>query len=761
MASSNQKFTFEISGFDKDTFHVVRFTGEEGLSTLYRFEIVLYAGDKDVDFDKALSNNATFTIKRQKGDIPFHGILEHIEQLSHSGPYTFYRAVLVPKAWWLTLTQHNQVFLNQNIGEFLAAVFKDGGLSPGIDFRISLQKSYPTWEYLAQYGETHFDFASRWMERDGLYYFFEQAGTGEKMVVTDTLTAHAPMPQGESFRYSPPSSMQAGHEEEVVTDFILTQRRLPQKVQLRDYNYQTPSQDLSAEAMVSPRGHGVHYLYGLHFLNTSQGGDLARIRAEEFKCREKIFTGVSTIPFVRTGYTFSISNHYRDSFNAKYQTIACRHEGSQEGWLVSGLGLSFGKGRDDLLFYRNHFTAIPADVQFRSELATERPKIAGTLSAKVDAEGSGKYAELDSQGRYKIILPFDLSGRKDGHASAWVRMAQPYAGGGFGMHMPLHKGCEVLLSFIDGDPDRPVIAAAVPNPEQASPVTDQSQTQARITTSGGNLIHFEDQEGNQRILLSSPTQKSFVRIGSHNDPDDEEPPTWKPDSQLTKDNLANWEWAESPDGLKLFSAGPLTIKAQESFEFIIGNKNEVVGGIDTSTVVGAQIDSVLGGLVELQWPAKLSYSMAENRLKEEVAELYVTKNNLGTDVNNLILNDNTVKASVNNLITAKTDLCATKQELNTAKADVTAECTRTYATKNELAGQKDTIAADYTQAIANKTATLASKEEVLAAKNEVAATVEQVRGTVNQQAGQITSMAGDVSNLWGVVNVVAGEVGFV
>jgi type VI secretion system secreted protein VgrG len=113
------------------------------------------------------------------------------------------------------------------------------------------------------------------MERDGLYYFFEQAETGEKMVVTDTLTAHAPMPQGESFRYSPPSSMQAGHEEEVVTDFILTQRRLPQKVQLRDYNYQTPSQDLSAEAMVSPKGHGVHYLYGLHFLTASQGSNLA------------------------------------------------------------------------------------------------------------------------------------------------------------------------------------------------------------------------------------------------------------------------------------------------------------------------------------------------------------------------------------------------------------------------------------------------------------------------------------------------------
>lgn len=760
---SRQKFSFDIQGFDKNTFHVVRFTGEEGLSELYRFEIVLYAGDKDVDFEKALTNTATFTILRQQGNIPFHGILERFEQLSHSGPYSFYRAVLVPKAWWLTQTTHNQIFLNQNNQQFLTAVLKDGGLSPGIDFKITLQQNYPTWDYICQYGETHFEFASRWMERDGLYYFFEQGDSSEKLVITDTLTAHTPMPQGASFRYSPPSTMQSGHNEEVVTDFILTRKRLPQKVQLKDYNYETPSLEVQGEAMVSRNGQGIRYLYGLHFKTASEGNALAKIRAQEYQCREQIFTGTSAIPFVRPGYTFSITDHYRDSYNQKYQTIACRHEGSQEGWLVSGLGLGLVSATSDRgpLFYRNTFTAIPASAQFRAELATQRPKIAGTLNAKVDAAGSGQYAEVDSQGRYKVILPFDLSGRKDGHASAWVRMAQPYAGAGFGMHMPLHKGCEVILSFIDGDPDRPLIAASIPNPETPSPVTDQTQTQSRITTSGGNLIHFEDKEGSQRILLSSPTQQAFVRIGSHNDPDDEEPPTWKFDSQTTSDSLANWEWAESPDGLKLFSVGPLTVKAQESFEVIIGNKNELVGGIDTSTVLGAQIDTVIGGLVEYQFPSKLSYSSAEEHLKGEMTKLYVSKNTLATDVQDLIANNVAVKGEVNNLITAKTDLCATKVELNTAKDDVTAACNRTYATKNEMAAQKDTIAVDYTEAIANRTATLASKEEVLAAKNEVAATVEEVRGEVNTQAGQITSMAGDVSNLWGVVNVVAGEVGFV
>jgi type VI secretion system secreted protein VgrG len=582
-APTQAKFAFAVQGFDNNAFHVVRFSGEEGLSQLYRFEIVLYAQDKDVDFDKILANPATLTIKREQGDIPFHGILESFEQLSHSGPYAFYRAVLVPKAWWLTQTTHNQVFLNKDIEQLLTAVLKDGGLSPGLDFEFALQGSYSPWEYLCQYGETHLAFASRWMERDGLYYYFTQGNAGEKMVITDTLASHGPMPQGERFRYAPPSMMPGGHEEEAVTDFTLIQRRLPRKVQLRDYNHLTPSLELSAEAEVSQSGQGVHYLYGLHFLNNKDGEALARIRAQEFQCREKLFSGVSAIPFLRPGYTFALANHFRDSFNQSYQTVTCRHEGSQEAWLVSGLGLSLGEGRDNLLFYRNNFTAIPAQAQFRAELATDKPKISGSLNAKVDAAASGKYAELDSQGRYKVVLPFDLSGRKDGHASAWVRMAQPYAGEGFGMHLPLHKGCEVLLTFEGGDPDRPVIASAAPNPETQGPVTEKNQTMACLTSSGGNRIHIEDEEGNQRILLHSPTEQSFIRLGSHNDPPGDA-----------------WGDRENDTGIKVSTGNELSVQCKSENTVVLGNSNLVILGVNTDDTVGERLLTTIGQFTELE-----------------------------------------------------------------------------------------------------------------------------------------------------------------
>ena len=131
------------------------------------------------------------------------------------------------------------------------------------------------------------------------------------------------------------------------------------------------------------------------------------------------------------------------------------------------------------------------------------------MNAHIDAAGSGQYAEVDNQGRYKVILPFDLNSAMGGKASSWLRMAQPYAGENHGMHFPLHKGTEVLLTFIDGDPDRPIIAAAVPNPITPSPVNSSNSTQSRITTAGGNKLHMEDQQGGEG-MSAAYTQAKYL-----------------------------------------------------------------------------------------------------------------------------------------------------------------------------------------------------------------------------------------------------------
>jgi len=136
------------------------------------------------------------------------------------------------------------------------------------------------------------------------------------------------------------------------------------------------------------------------------------------------------------------------------------------------------------------------------------------MNARIDAESSGEYADLDSQGRYKVVLPFDLSGRRGGKASAWLRMAQPYAGSNHGMHFPLHKGTEVLLTFIDGDPDRPIIAAAVPNPETPSVVNDQSLARAGFVTPGGGCLVADDTAGKEQIAIRQGNDAMIALRGS-------------------------------------------------------------------------------------------------------------------------------------------------------------------------------------------------------------------------------------------------------
>jgi len=170
-------------------------------------------------------------------------------------------------------------------------------------------------------------------------------------------------------------------------------------------------------------------------------------------------------------------------------------------------------GKGGSMNYKNTFDCIPADVVFRPLRRTEWPSIHGFVNATIDGAGSNQYAEIDDHGRYKVKLPFDLSDKKDGKASRYIRMMQPYAGGGMGMHFPLHKGTEVALGFVDGDPDRPIILGALVNPETASPVSGANQTQSKIHTGGGNSFTIEDTAGTQSMVMHTPSGNTSISIG--------------------------------------------------------------------------------------------------------------------------------------------------------------------------------------------------------------------------------------------------------
>lgn len=511
-------FVSNASSLDTETFGVVRFNAEVGISMPYDFDVTLVSDNAEVDLSEVLSSTARFTVHREKGgDVHYRGIIAQFDQLHRYGDYVFYRAHLVPKLWWLSLTHHNQVCLNRTVPQIVEIALKDAGLT-ALDFEFRLRGSYEPLEYVCQYNESHLDFVSRWLEREGIYYYFEQTEQGEKVIFTDTNIAHPDLPLGEQLRYVPPIGMAQPDEVEVVSGFICRQRQLPQRVYLKDHNYRRPSLGITGGAEVDRQGRGTDFLYGEHFATPEEGDRLARIRAEELNCRKREFVGESDIPFIAPGYTFSLLEHYRQDFRQRYLVTRITHEGNQVGHLVPSIREGLPE-REQTIYYRNSFSAIPATVQYRPERDTPRPRIAGTLHAVIDAEGSGQYAELDDQGRYKVRLPFDeASDHQEGKASAWLRMMQPYANRKGGMQFPLTKGTEVLLTFIDGDPDRPVIAGAVANPETPSPVTSANQTESVIQTGGENKIRIEDRKGKERVIMESPTANSWVRIGAPNDP---------------------------------------------------------------------------------------------------------------------------------------------------------------------------------------------------------------------------------------------------
>ncbi|MBF0529970.1 MAG: type VI secretion system tip protein VgrG, partial [Deltaproteobacteria bacterium] len=270
---------------------------------------------------------------------------------------------------------------------------------------------------------------------------------------------------------------------------------------------------MGAWATTEAEGGGRIYAYGQHFQTPAEGLFLARIQAQEISCRHKTFHGESTAPYLRPGFIFKMQKHFRESFNGEYLTTGIKHDGAQALAFVSGVSHDLVPEEKES-FYRNSFTAIPRQVQYRPPREHPMPRFYGTLNAHIDAAGSGQYAEVDEQGRYKVILPFDLSGRKTGKASSWLRMSQPYVGAGHGMHFPLHKGAEVLLSFIEGNPDRPIITGAVPNPAQAGVMHSLNQTRGGFQTGSGNMLLVEDKKGKERILLRSGDKGSQISFGA-------------------------------------------------------------------------------------------------------------------------------------------------------------------------------------------------------------------------------------------------------
>ncbi|MFT3774012.1 MAG: type VI secretion system tip protein TssI/VgrG [Minicystis sp.] len=431
-----------------DAARVVGFRGFEAISRPYEIEIFVALQQElgeELDLADGIGAKAKLTIDRQiLGEKPFvfAGVLANLEIMHAFDGRILLRCTLVPRLWQLGLSRHSRIFTKMKVPDIIKSVLEENGVSD-VELRLG---SYEVEEHVSQYRESDLDFISRWMEREGIFYFFEHTDEGEKLVLCDQ-KRYDEDALGTPIRYFP----QIGHDHSAGQNLrTLTCRHttLPASVRLKDYDYAKPSLNVAGSARVADNGTGEVSLYGERFFTPSAGEKLAKTRAEEMLARQVVYHGIGTRHHLRPGYTFELEEHPLPSFNTKYLTVEAHHSGNQGAGLAHFREIT-GIDHDDV--YRVEIDAVPAKTQFRAESRTAWPRIYGYENGVVDGPADSEYAQIDDQGRYLCKFKYDESKLKNGKATTYVRMMQPHGGDIEGFHFPLRKGTEVVFSFLGGD----------------------------------------------------------------------------------------------------------------------------------------------------------------------------------------------------------------------------------------------------------------------------------------------------------------------
>jgi type VI secretion system secreted protein VgrG len=536
-----------------DSAKVVGFRGAEAISRPYEIEIFVTIQQDladELDLADGIGAKAKLVLDRKVlGGTPFvfAGVLANLEIMHAFEGRILLRATLVPRLWLLGLSKHSRIFTKMKVPDIIKTVLTENGVT---DFELRLG-SYDVEEHVSQYRESDLDFISRWMEREGIFYFFEHSDEGEKLVLCDQ-RLYDDDPLGKPVRFYP----QVGHDnapDASLWTFKCRHTTLPASVRLKDYDYAKPSLNVVGNARVADNGAGEVSLYGERFFTPSAGEKLAKIRAEEMLAKQVLYRGTGTRLHLRPGYAFELDEHPIPSFNARYLTIEARHMGNQAGGLSHFRELT-GIDQEDV--YTVDVEAIPSSTQLRAESRTVWPRIYGYENGVVDGPADSEYAQIDDQGRYLCKFKYDESKLKGGKATTFVRMMQPHGGDIEGFHFPLRKGTEVVFSFMGGDCDRPVISGVVPNAVNPSAVTSANHTKNVIQTGARNRLEIEDEAGSEWIRLSTPYANTFINMGL----------AW-PQHELNLNTNAN-----------------AAITAQGAFDIAVGNPEPAPSGAGNMTV---------------------------------------------------------------------------------------------------------------------------------------------------------------------------------
>ncbi len=481
----------------------------EALGRLFHCRLDLYSPKEDIELDDVLAHDMTIEIDLPKGGTRhLHGFVSEMTQTGRAGDYVTYTAVLRPWFWFLSRAADCRIFQQMKVPDIVKKVFRDAGFS---DFKESLSGDYRVWEYCVQYRETDFNFVSRLLEQEGIYYFFEHEDGKHTLVLSDSPGAHSPIKGYEKIPYYPPS--QDAERPEHISDWILTKSVRTGSYRLNAFHFKKPKTSLEADASISfshPHAKYEYFDYPGEHYEKAEGKRYATVRMEELAAQHERANGRTDAMGLYPGGLFEMKEYPRKDQNREYLVVATTHHLTIGGYETGHSSSNYE--------YTCAFEALPGDYTFRAERTTPRPVMQGPQTAIVCGK-SGEEIDTDEYGRVKVQFRWDRKGKNDENSSCWVRVAQVWAGASWGGMTIPRIGQEVIVDFIEGDPDRPIVTGRVYNADNMPPYAlpgnkTQSGVKSRSSKGGSadnfNEIRFEDKKDSEEMYVHAEKDQNVV-----------------------------------------------------------------------------------------------------------------------------------------------------------------------------------------------------------------------------------------------------------
>lgn len=493
--SQNERIGTVACALGSDALLLRRLSGLEAISAPFEFDLELASEQVAIDFRSLIGSSLTVRIETEQGSPRFlNGIVVHLSQLGTDERLTYYRARIVPWLWLLTQRTDCRIFQNLSVPDIVKQVFRERGFT---DFSDRLQGSYDPRVYCVQYRESDFDFVSRLLEESGIGFFFLHEEKRHTLVLFDTRDGNPPSVQAEATCVSERDRLRTGN----VWSWELGRDLRTGAFALTDYDFEQPSTDLMVSAATSePLGGNEaleSYDYPGRYERIVPGDRRVRTRLERTESASFVSWGQSDCAHFLAGSHFQLQGHARPDFNQHYLITRVTHHFEQSLVGDDMLGVS----------YENSIECLPHTIAYRPPSRTPKPVVHGVQTAVVVGP-AGQEIHVDALGRVKVQFHWDRLGQRDERSSCWVRVSQPWAGKGWGGMAIPRIGQEVIVDFIEGDPDRPIITGRVYNAEQVPPYAlpagaNLTGIRSNSTPGGGgfNEIVLDDTKGSEQVRV--------------------------------------------------------------------------------------------------------------------------------------------------------------------------------------------------------------------------------------------------------------------